>query len=64
MKDREIQEFIQEELKRQQDTIELIASENIVSEDPSGLGAGAGSRRRWPSQRGPLRPRMRGSSWP
>ena len=33
MKDREIQEFIQEELKRQQNTIELIASENIVSED-------------------------------
>ena len=33
MQDREIQEFINKELNRQQNTIELIASENIVSQD-------------------------------
>ena len=33
MKDKQIEELIQEELERQQNTIELIASENIVSND-------------------------------
>lgn len=33
MKDKEIENLIQKELERQQNTIELIASENIVSED-------------------------------
>ena len=33
MKDKEVEKLIQEELKRQQTTIELIASENIVSTD-------------------------------
>ena len=33
MKDKQIEELIQEELERQQNTIELIASENIVSKD-------------------------------
>ena len=33
MKDKEIEKLIQDELNRQQNTIELIASENIVSED-------------------------------
>ena len=33
MKDRQIEELIQQELERQQNTIELIASENIVSKD-------------------------------
>ena len=33
MKDKQIEELIQEELERQQNTIELIASENIVSQD-------------------------------
>ena len=33
MKDKQIEELIQEELDRQQNTIELIASENIVSKD-------------------------------
>ena len=33
MKDKQIEELIQSELKRQQNTIELIASENIVSRD-------------------------------
>lgn len=33
MKDRKIESYIQEELLRQQNTIELIASENIVSKD-------------------------------
>lgn len=31
MKDKQIEELIQKELERQQNTIELIASENIVS---------------------------------
>ena len=33
MKDKQIEGYIQEELARQQNTIELIASENIVSKD-------------------------------
>ena len=33
MKDKQIEELIQQELERQQNTIELIASENIVSKD-------------------------------
>lgn len=33
MRDKQIQELIQQELNRQQNTIELIASENIVSKD-------------------------------
>ena len=33
MKDKQIEELIQLELDRQQNTIELIASENIVSKD-------------------------------
>ena len=33
MKDKQIEELIQKELERQQNTIELIASENIVSQD-------------------------------
>ena len=33
MKDKQIEKLIQEELERQQNTIELIASENIVSQD-------------------------------
>ncbi len=33
MKDKQIEELINMELTRQQNTIELIASENIVSED-------------------------------
>ena len=33
MKDKQVEGYIQEELVRQQNTIELIASENIVSED-------------------------------
>ena len=33
MKDKQIEELIQEELDRQQNTIELIVSENIVSKD-------------------------------
>lgn len=33
MKDKQVEGYIQEELARQQNTIELIASENIVSED-------------------------------
>lgn len=33
MKDKEVQEIIEKELKRQENCIELIASENIVSED-------------------------------
>lgn len=33
MKDKQIEELIQLELERQQNTIELIASENIVSKD-------------------------------
>ena len=33
MKDKQIEELIQQELDRQQNTIELIASENIVSKD-------------------------------
>ena len=34
---------------------------HALTRSASGLGAGAGSRLRWPSRRGPLRPRMRGS---